>query len=139
MVTNSTEIAERVRSLRNLGGAGRYVHSEVGLNSRLDELQAAILSARPQFLPASQHATPGGRAFPYQSGIANPAIEHLAAPEDPAAHVHHLFVIRTPERDRLAEFLKLRGIETLIHYPVPAHLQECCRNIRIDNEGPSQR
>ena len=134
VVTNSTEIAERVRSLRNLGGAGRYLHSEVGLNSRLDELQAAILSERLQFLPAF-NARRRAVAHFYQSGIANPAIEHLAAPKDPAAHVHHLFVIRTPERDRLAEFLKLRGIETLIHYPVPVHLQECCRNIRIDNEG----
>jgi len=134
VLTNSSEIAERVRSLRNLGGTSRYAHREAGLNSRLDELQAAILSERLLFL-AAFNSRRQAIAHSYQSGITNPAIEHLAAPKNPASHVYHLFVIRTAERDRLAEFLKSRDIETLIHYPVPAHRQECCRNIRYDSNG----
>jgi dTDP-4-amino-4,6-dideoxygalactose transaminase len=134
VVTNSSAIAERVRSLRNLGATSRYVHNEAGLNSRLDEVQAAILSERLPFL-AAFNARRHAIAHAYQSGITNPAIEHLVVPKDSAAHVYHLFVIRTPERDRLAEFLKSRGIETLVHYPVPAHRQECCRNIRCDSAG----
>jgi dTDP-4-amino-4,6-dideoxygalactose transaminase len=134
VMTNSSETAERLRSLRNLGSASRYRHSEVGLNSRLDELQAGILSERLPFLERF-NARRQAIAHSYLTAITNPAIKHLTPPKDPAAHVYHLFVIRAAERDRLAEFLKGRGVETLIHYPLPAHRQECCRNIRIDSNG----
>jgi dTDP-4-amino-4,6-dideoxygalactose transaminase len=134
VVANSEKIDARVRSLRNCGSTSRYVHGEAGLNSRLDELQAAILSARLDFLPAF-NARRREIAERYRAEIRNSAVEHLAPPEEPGAHVNHLFVVRCPERDRLGQFLKTNDIETLIHYPVAVHFQDCCRNIRIDNKG----
>jgi dTDP-4-amino-4,6-dideoxygalactose transaminase len=136
LITNSDELDARLRMLRNCGSSSRYVHSELGLNSRLDELQAAILRARlPYLAPFNERRR--SIAERYRSEIRNPAIVQLAAPEERASHVYHLFVIRCAERGRLSEFLEKQSIETLRHYPVPVHLQDCCRAIRIDENGLS--
>jgi dTDP-4-amino-4,6-dideoxygalactose transaminase len=134
VMTNSDELDARLRVLRNCGSSSRYVHSELGLNSRLDELQAAILRARlPYLAPFNERRR--SIAERYRSEIRNRAIVQLAAPEGRESHVYHLFVIRCAERDRLSEFLKKQGIETLMHYPVTVHLQECCRDIQTDRKG----
>jgi dTDP-4-amino-4,6-dideoxygalactose transaminase len=134
ITTNSEEIAVRVKSLRNYGSTKRYEHAEAGLNSRLDELQAAILSVRLNRLERF-NARRLEIAKKYLAGITNPQIQLLAAPIAAENHIYHLFVVRCAARDRLAGFLKEHGIETLIHYPVPAHRQGCCKNIRCDPHG----
>jgi dTDP-4-amino-4,6-dideoxygalactose transaminase len=134
LVTSSEEITGRLKTLRNCGASERYEHPEVGLNSRLDEAQAAILSTRLNSLERF-NARRQEIARKYFAKIDNPRIELLALPGSPQNHVYHLFVIRCTERDRLAEFLNERGIQTLIHYPIPAHRQGCCRHVRTDPHG----
>jgi len=106
----------------------------VGLNSRLDEAQAAILSTRLNSLERI-NARRQEIARKYFAKIDNPRIELLALPGSSQNHVYHLFVIRCAERDRPAEFMNERGIQTLIHYPIPAHRQGCCRHVRTDPHG----
>ena len=134
IVTSSEKIAARVKSLRNLGTTKRYEHSEPGFNSRLDELQAAILSTRLTWLERF-NVRRREIAKRYFAEIANTRIELLSPPIASENHVYHLFVVRCAGRDRLAHFLKERGIETLIHYPLPVHRQEGCRDIRCDPRG----
>ncbi len=134
IATDSEEIARRVKSLRNYGATKRYEYPEAGLNSRLDEVQAAILSARLNWLERFNMRRLE-IAKKYLTGITNLRIQLLAPPIAPENHVYHLFVVRCAERDRLAHFLKEHGIETSIHYPIPAHRQGCCKNIRSDPHG----
>ena len=115
VVTNDASLAERLRRLRNGGQINRYVHLEAGANSRLDELQAAVLRAR---LPLLSGWTSRRRslAAAYRRGVSetvHPPREH------DAGHVYHLFVVRSADRDALQAHLRASGIETLIHYPVP--------------------
>ena len=133
LVTNSEEIASRVRRLRNYGSTNRYEHPEVGLNSRLDEMQAGILSARLHWLDRF-NARRQEIARRYLTGIKNPRV---SLPPRSPTHVYHLFVVRCPDRDRLAKFLNENGVETLIHYPIAAHQQGCCYNVRCDPRGLS--
>jgi dTDP-4-amino-4,6-dideoxygalactose transaminase len=134
IVTNSETIATRLKTLRNCGTVKRYEHGELGLNSRLDELQAAILSARLDWLERF-NARRQAIAKRYFAELKNRRMQLLSAPITPENHVYHLFVVRCGERDRPADFLKQRGIETLIHYPIPAHRQECGRDLRTDPRG----
>jgi dTDP-4-amino-4,6-dideoxygalactose transaminase len=132
--TNDEEVAARARMLRNYGQSERYQHPVLGLNSRLDELQAALLSVRLRKL---DEFTLRRReiAGAYRSRLQNPKIRLLASPESRESHVYHLFVICCNERDRLASHLKARGVETLIHYPVPVHHQPPCRDVKCDPLG----
>ncbi len=120
IVTDDEGLYRHLKSLRNYGSSRRYYHDEEGVNSRLDELQAALLSVRLSHmkeLTAERIAC----AEAYQEGIRNESVEKpLRCPG--ADHVYHQFVVRTKERDRLIAHLKLRGIDTIIHYPVPCHL-----------------
>lgn len=121
LTTNDTGVAERVRVLRNYGSKVKY-HNEVkGVNSRLDEMQAAVLAAK---LPELDALTNERRRIAAQllDGLssANVVLPFVPAQADPA---WHLFVIRHEARDRLQAALSERGIGTLIHYPVPPHLQ----------------
>ena len=134
LLTDSETLAARLRILRNYGAAKRYEHVDLGLNSRLDELQAAILSARLNWLERF-NARRQKIAKKFLTEITNPRIQLLAAPLAPENHVYHLFVLRCPERDRLQKFLSDHGIETLVHYPIPVHRQECCRDVRCDPSG----
>ena len=115
VVTSDATLAERVRRLRNGGQSERYRHDEPGVNSRLDELQAAILRARLPFLPAWT-ARRRAIAARYRRQLAG-AVD--AVPECDAGHVYHLFVVRTSARRELQMHLSAQGVETLIHYPVP--------------------
>ena len=122
LVSNSQEIASKARRSRNYGQIRRYEHSEAGLNSRLDEMQAAVLSARLNWLDRF-NARRRAVATTYFSRIKNTRLELLAAPVSSESHVHHLFVLRCAQRDRFAAYLRERGVETLIHYPIPMHRQ----------------
>jgi dTDP-4-amino-4,6-dideoxygalactose transaminase len=134
LTTSDDAIAAKARQLRNYGQSVRYHHPELGLNSRLDELQAAMLSVRLNVLEEST-ARKKAIAHAYREGIANRRVRLLAPAAQEASHVYHLFVITCDERDRLAEHLRSRGIETLIHYPVPVHLQPPCTGLRRDPVG----
>jgi dTDP-4-amino-4,6-dideoxygalactose transaminase len=134
LVTGSEEVAEKAQVLRNYGQSRRYHHPERGLNSRLDELHAAILSVRLGWLDAF---TERRRviAEAYHSGINNPLVRKLAAPVESENHVYHLYVICCAERERLAAYLAEQEISSLIHYPIPSHHQKPCREVRTDPEG----
>jgi dTDP-4-amino-4,6-dideoxygalactose transaminase len=134
LVTDSEEIAARAKSLRNYGTVKRYEHREAGLNSRLDEVQAAILSARLDWLPRF-NARRREIARKYLNDINNPRVELLTRPVAEENHAYHLFVVRCAERNRLGQFLKENGIQTLIHYPIAAHHQECCKRVSCDPRG----
>jgi dTDP-3-amino-3,4,6-trideoxy-alpha-D-glucose transaminase len=115
IITNDTALADRVRRLRNGGQTDRYHHVEVGVNSRLDEIQAAVLRARLTYLPAW---TAKRRELAARYRAALPA-SVTAVRERDAGHVYHLFPVRSPSRDALRAQLAASGVETLIHYPVP--------------------
>ncbi len=119
--TDDPALAERIRRLRSGGQGARHDHREPGWNSRLDELQAAVLGARLPHLPEA-NARRRERAEQYAEGLEGMPVRLVAAGEG-VRSARHLFVIRTPERDRLRDFLAARGIETLIHYPIPLHRQ----------------
>ncbi len=114
VITNDAALAARVRLLRNGGQTDRYHHVEAGVNSRLDELQAAILRARLPRLPALT-ARRRALAARYRAAL-SPSIATIR--ERDRGHVYHLFPIRTAARDALQRQLRESGIETLIHYPV---------------------
>jgi dTDP-3-amino-3,4,6-trideoxy-alpha-D-glucose transaminase len=116
IVTGDRALADRLRRLRNGGQTDRYRHQELGINSRLDDLQAAVLRARLPFLPRWTEARRRLAAL-YRRSLA-PTPVH-APPECDAGHVYHLFVVRSAARAALQERLAAHGIETLIHYPIP--------------------
>ena len=109
-------------------------YPEHGLNSRLDEIQAAILMERLNWLDefTSRRRT---IAEKYYDQIQNPAIQHMASPVFPDSHVFHLFVVRCQARDALIEHLHSKGVQSLIHYPIPVHHQTPCLSTRRDPEG----
>jgi dTDP-3-amino-3,4,6-trideoxy-alpha-D-glucose transaminase len=119
VITNDTQLAEKLRRLRNYGQITRYYHQERGYNSRLDEMQAAILGVKLTYLDA-HNAIRRDLASCYSSHLKDVITPYV---REGVYHVYHLFVIRHPERDRLLEGLKAHSIGTLIHYPIPNHLQ----------------
>ena len=124
IVTNDALLAQRVKRLRNGGQATRYRHVEAGVNSRLDELQAAMLRARLSYLgPWTERRRALARL--YRQHLSGVAID--VPPEFDPGHVYHLFPVRTPARSRLQEHLAAAGIETLVHYPAPIPKQEALR------------
>jgi dTDP-3-amino-3,4,6-trideoxy-alpha-D-glucose transaminase len=125
VITNDAELAARIRRLRNGGQRDRYHHVEQGVNSRLDELQAAILRARLAFLPTW---TARRRALAARYRELLP--QTLPVPERDRGHVYHLFPVRSPARDALRAHLRAAGIETLIHYPVPLPRQPAFAALR---------
>ena len=123
VVTDDLELAQVVRSLGNYGSYEKYVNKYVGVNSRLDEIQAAILLAKLPHLD-SWNARRQEIAAQYNSGIKNPLVRLTEVPANPKSHVWHVFPVFCERREDLQKFLKERGIETLIHYPIPPHRQE---------------
>ena len=114
-VSNDSSIAARVRRLRNGGQINRYLHEDAGVNSRLDELQAAILRTRLPMLPRWT-ARRRALAASYRRLLTG-SVRPLPCRDE--GHVYHLFVVRSNERDVLQEHLSASRIETLIHYPIP--------------------
>lgn len=123
ITTNNKEIADKVRILGNYGSDYKYHHIYQGVNSRLDELQAAFLSVK---LPHLERWNEARRAIArkYLSGIMNPQIILPPESTDKYGHVYHVFVIRCAERDRLEAYLNENGIGTVKHYPIPIHRQK---------------
>ena len=132
VVTNDEALAQKVRALGNYGSDYKYHHIYKGNNSRLDELQAAFLSAKLPILDRmnAERRRIAGR---YLSEINNPKITLPYVP-DYAEPVWHIFGIRCDERERLEEHLKKAEIMTNKHYPIPMHLQECYKDLGF-NEG----
>lgn len=121
VTTNDDELAEKVRLLRNYGSRKKYYNEVKGVNSRLDNLQAAFLREKLKYLEES-NARRRLVAESYLDYLRNhPALELPYLP-DQCSPVWHLFVIRTKFRNELQEYLKSHGVETLIHYPVPPHM-----------------
>ena len=122
VVTNDDRLAEHVRVLRHYGQRVKHRHDEIGTNSRLDTLQAAILRVK---LPGLDRRNEARRAAAerYRERLSNLPIVLPSPPPEPGAHVHHLYVVRVPDRGRVQTRLGEAGIETGIHYPRPVHLQ----------------
>ncbi|MBA2249347.1 MAG: DegT/DnrJ/EryC1/StrS family aminotransferase [Chitinophagaceae bacterium] len=122
ITTNDHELAEIIKALRNYGSHKKYENLYIGINSRLDELQAPMLSIKLKHL-TEDNAYRRQIAQRYLTEIKN---EKIILPEayHPNAHVWHLFTIRTNKRDELQLYLKNNGIETMIHYPIPPHHQK---------------
>lgn len=120
ITTNRSDIAERVRVLRNYGSRAKYVNEEQGTNSRLDPLQAAILKVKLDHLDdwTRRRREIARQYIDNLSGVTLPHVPNWADP------VWHLFVIRHPQRDQLMSQLSEEGISTMIHYPIPPHLQQ---------------
>lgn len=123
VVTNNPDIAEKIRMLRNYGSRIKYQNELVGVNSRLDEIQAALLRVKLSHL-RELTAERQRIAFQYLAGIRNPKIV-LPEIRGGSDHVYHLFVVRCRDRDDLAAYLADHGVKTQIHYPIPPHLAEC--------------
>jgi len=117
ITTNDATLAARLKRLRNGGQTDRYHHGEFGVNSRLDEIQAAILRSRLAFL-GEWTAARRALAARYRAGLQNAATITVPPLRD-EGHVYHLFPVRSASRDALQASLRAQGIETLIHYPVP--------------------
>ncbi|OGS82705.1 MAG: aminotransferase [Flavobacteria bacterium RIFCSPLOWO2_12_FULL_31_7] len=122
ITTNDDQLAERLFSIRNYGSNQKYHNDYIGVNSRLDELQAAFLNVKLPHLDTENEARKLV-AKRYLSEIKNAKIV-LPTCENFDIHVFHLFVIRTENRDELQAYLLKNGIETLIHYPIPPHKQK---------------
>ena len=134
IVTNDHELADKLRLLRNYGQLDRYHYALQGFNSRMDEIQAAILRLKLNSLIEMN-----GRRRDIGEYYAKALAEFELAPTElleGSTHVYHLYVAALPERDRLREHLKERGVETLIHYPVPLHLQPSFSSARCVGDLP---
>ena len=124
VTTDDESLAQLVRTLANYGSSRKYVFPYRGRNSRMDELQAAVLSVKLRYLDAanSRRKTIADR---YMQAVSNPL---LSLPtHDRCDNVWHIFPVLTPQRDRLQQYLKENGIGTVIHYPIPPHQQDCYR------------
>jgi dTDP-4-amino-4,6-dideoxygalactose transaminase len=123
ITTNDEKLAAMLRALRNYGSEKKYHNLYQGVNSRLDEVQAALLRVRLPFLNEENTARRrvAGR---YLAEISNLRVKLPAAPESDTGHVWHLFVVRCAERDRLQAHLAEQGVQTMVHYPIaPQHQQ----------------
>lgn len=122
IVTDDEALAERIRVLRNYGSEKRYYNSEIGMNSRLDEMQAGLLRVKLKHLDEFTKEREK-IAIKYTEGINNPLVR-LPKTKEGATHVYHQYVVHCDRRDELKEYLETQGIGTIIHYPIPPHLQE---------------
>jgi dTDP-4-amino-4,6-dideoxygalactose transaminase len=127
VTTNNDELAETIRALANYGSKEKYVNNYKGLNSRLDEIQAAVLDVKLKYLDRENNRRKDIAEY-YLQNIKNqniqlPQLNSNTSVKNNKAHVWHLFVIRTKNRDRLQQYLSDNGIQTLIHYPIPPHRQ----------------
>ena len=123
VITNDPEIFDRIRKLRNYGSGIKYVNELEGVNSRLDEVQAAILQVGLKHLDEGIEYR-NHIAARYLSEITNPLVS-LPGTRSGANHVYHIFGVLTENRDALQKHMTDRGVKTLIHYPIPPHLQKC--------------
>src|SRR5262249_32036482 len=133
ITTNRADLADRVRVLRNYGSREKYINEELGANSRLDPLQAAVLRVKLNYLD-EWNARRHDIARSYADGLAS---SDLILPTFTTGidSAWHLYVVRSRERDALQERLKASGIGTLIHYPIPPHSQRAYRQLGLAPEA----
>lgn len=126
ITTNNDKIAETIQQLRNYGSKIKYYHEIEGINSKLDELQAGLLSVKLSHIEnlTRERVEIAQR---YHEGIHNSLIITPEINEE-ATHVFHLYVVRVKDRKRFQSYLKENGIDTQIHYPIPPHMSECYQN-----------
>ena len=133
LTTNDPELAELLRNLRAHGARKKYYHDRVGINSRLDSLQAAILRVKFRYLDKwaqgrRENAERYRRLFSDAGLVSNDAIT-LPAETEGSLHVYNQFVLRARERDRLKAYLGERGVGTEVYYPLPLHMQACFKDL----------
>lgn len=130
VTTNDKALAEKIRAVGNYGSDYKYHHIYKGVNSRLDEIQAAFLRVK---LPNLDRWNEDRRATAkkYFEGIKNPLIKLPLKSTDEFEHIYHVFVIRCDKRDELEKYLNENGIGTVKHYPIPMHEQECYKDLEI--------
>ena len=127
ITTKDMELAKTVRALANYGSSKKYVNQYQGLNSRMDEIQAAFLNVKLRYVDAEAKRRQEIANY-YLENIKNDKII-LPASGISNEHVWHLFVIRMANRDEFQEFLSVNGVQTLIHYPIPLYKQECYKDL----------
>ena len=130
VLTNDTDLAEQVRMLRNYGSKRKYYNEEKGSNSRLDEMQAAFLRVKLKHLDEWNRRRTKIAAIYFARLAGIPGLVLLRSPQW-AVPVWHIFPILYPNRDALQNYLKEKGIDTLIHYPVPPHLSKAYQEINL--------
>lgn len=135
VTTNDEALACKVQTLRNYGSQQKYYNEVIGYNSRLDELQAAVLRVKLQQLPTwtKQRQQIARQYDKHLAGLGDLLLPTVA---DGATHVYHLYVVRTAHRDELQQHLTEQGIGTLIHYPVPPHLQQAYKHMGLAGAFP---
>jgi len=129
VTTDDSELAEVVRALGNYGSHTKYVHDYMGRNSRIDELQAAILDAKLGFLDSANKRRKE-IAVRYINKVDNPLIR---IPQSDRDSVWHIFPVFSERRDALQTYLRKQGVETQIHYPIPPHQQHCYANAPLSS------
>jgi dTDP-4-amino-4,6-dideoxygalactose transaminase len=125
--TQDRAVADRLLRLRVYGGSQRYVHEELGFNSRLDEIQAAVLRVKLGFLP-EWTARRQAIAAQYRDGLAGLGLP-LPVERPESTHVYHQFAIRVPDRDAVKRRMAEREVQTAVYYPLPLHLQPMYRDV----------
>lgn len=130
ITTNNEELNEKARSWRNYGSPKKYYNDVLGFNSRLDEIQAAFLNVKLQYLEEWNMARQRSASI-YLEHLKNEDWLILPQTHRLSNHIYHLFVIRCDKRDLLQQYLKENGIDTLIHYPVPPHLQKAYKHLGL--------
>jgi dTDP-4-amino-4,6-dideoxygalactose transaminase len=128
VVTDDRDVATRLQLLRNHGSPERYRHSIIGVNSRLDEIQAAILRLKLEYLE-QWNMKRRSLAIEYTRRLSEVPNVGLPIERPGTRHVYHLYVVQVPRRDQVQQWLSRHGIETGIHYPLPIHLQEACADL----------
>ena len=123
VTTNDSELASIIRMLANYGSSRKYIFKYSGRNSRLDEIQAAVLNVKLKYLDYDNEKRKAIGSYYYK----NLNSAHISLPDEmpPLTNVYHLFPVLCHRRDDLKEFLESKGVGTLIHYPIPPHKQEC--------------
>lgn len=134
VTTSNKELADCVRALANYGSTQKYVFKYCGRNSRLDEIQAAVLDVKLRHLDEDNRLRQQVAAYYYEN-IKNPLITLPTRLPD-EQNVYHLFPVFCERRDELQRYLKENGVQTLIHYPIPPHLQECYKGEWPDAQLP---
>jgi len=123
VTTNNEDLANRIKTLRNYGSAVKYYNEEIGYNNRLDELQAAFLRVKLNYLQEWTNQRKEIAKW-YNEALQNRNDLILPFVHEKADHVYHLYVVRTSNREKLQHDLSEKGVQTMIHYPVPPHLQQ---------------
>ncbi len=138
ITTDDAQLANLVRTMANYGSSEKYVNEVKGYNSRMDEMQAAVLRVKLPRLDADNERR-RAIALTYDKDIRNPLIIKPTIPTDIREHVFHVYAIRCPDRNKLQKYLSEKGIQTMIHYPIPPHRQKAYKEWNTESFPISDR